>query len=59
MSKQLYDIMRCADGVTRACKLVDGVLIDPSLPKKSELSEKKDAEKKNQTKNQYPRPTTK
>ena len=44
MSKQLYDIMRCADGVTRACKLVDGVLIDPSLEvvekEKKEVKEK-------------------
>jgi len=44
VSKQLYDIMRCADGVTRACKLVDGVLIDPSLEvvekEKKEVKEK-------------------
>jgi hypothetical protein len=36
--------MRCADGVTRACKLVDGVLIDPSLEvvekEKKEVKEK-------------------
>jgi len=44
VSKQLYDIMKCADGVTRACKLVDGVLIDPSLEvvekEKKEVKEK-------------------
>ena len=44
MSKQLYDIMRCADGVTRACKLIDGVLIDPSIEvvekEKKEVKEK-------------------
>jgi hypothetical protein len=32
MSEVQYDIMRCYDGVTRACKLIDGQLIDPSLP---------------------------
>jgi len=32
MTKPVYDIMKCHDGVTRACKLVDGVLVDPSLP---------------------------
>jgi hypothetical protein len=36
--------MKCADGVTRACKLVDGVLIDPSLEvvekEKKEVKEK-------------------
>jgi len=31
MTKPVYDIMKCYDGVTRACKLVDGVLVDPSL----------------------------
>ena len=46
MSKQLYDIMRCADGVTRACKLVDGVLIDPSL----EVVEKEKKEEKEKPK---------
>ncbi|SVD06447.1 uncharacterized protein METZ01_LOCUS359301, partial [marine metagenome] len=38
MSKPIYDIMKCHDGATRACKLIDGVLIDPSLPKESDLS---------------------
>ena len=46
MTKPIYDIMKCHDGATRACLLVDGVLIDPSLPKESELTDKKGAEKK-------------
>ena len=46
MSKQVYDIMKCADGVTRACKLVDGVLIDPSL----EVVEKEKKEEKEKPK---------
>jgi len=46
VSKQLYDIMRCADGATRACKLVDGVLIDPSL----EVVEKEKKEEKEKPK---------
>lgn len=36
MSKPVYDLMRCADGTTRACLLVDGVLIDPSIEKVEE-----------------------
>jgi hypothetical protein len=51
MTKPIYDIMRCHDGVTRAVPLVNGVKIDPSLSKKSELSEKKDVEKKVRPKN--------
>ena len=50
MTKPVYDIMKCVDGVTRACKLVDGVLIDPSLPKNGDVSEKIDAEKKSRPK---------
>ena len=46
MTKPIYDIMKCHDGATRAVPVIDGVLIDPTLPKESELSEKKDAEKK-------------
>ena len=42
MSKPVYDIMKCADGATRACKLVNGVLIDPSL----EVVEKEKKEEK-------------
>ena len=58
MTKPIYDIMKCHDGATRAVPLVNGVLVDPTLPKESELSDKKGDEKKNQTKNQYPRSTT-
>ena len=51
MTKPIYDIMKCHDGATRAVTLVNGVLIDPSLPKDGELSEKKGAEKKIKPKN--------
>ena len=50
MTKPVYDIMKCVDGVTRACKLVDGVLIDPSLSKNGDVSDKTDAEKKSRPK---------
>ncbi|SVB34075.1 uncharacterized protein METZ01_LOCUS186929, partial [marine metagenome] len=44
VTKPVYDIMKCADGTTRACLLVDGVLIDPSLEvvekEKKEVKEK-------------------
>ena len=46
MTKPVYDLMKCHDGATRAVPVIDGVLVDPTLPKESELSEKKDAEKK-------------
>ena len=51
MTKPVYDLMKCHDGTVRACKLIDGVLIDPSLPKDGELLEKKDVEKKIRPKN--------
>jgi hypothetical protein len=44
MTKQLYDIMKCEDGVARACKLVNGVLIDPSIEIMAE-KEKEEKEK--------------
>ena len=50
LGKPIYDIMRCHDGVTRAVPLVNGVKVDPSLPKKGDVSEKKDAQKKSQPK---------
>ena len=50
MTKPIYDIMKCHDGTVRAVELINGVLIDPSLPKKSELSEKKGGEKKTKLK---------
>ena len=46
MTKPIYDIMKCHDGATRAVPLINGVLVDPTLPKKSDLSEKKGSEKK-------------
>jgi len=51
MTKPVYDIMKCHDGTTQAVKLVGGVMVDPTLPKESDLSEKKDAEKKIKPKN--------
>ena len=45
MTKPIYDIMRCYDGVTRAVKLVNGIKVDPSLSKESEVNEKKPKKK--------------
>jgi len=42
--------MVCADGATRAVPVVHGFKIDPSLPKNSDDSEKKDVEKKSRPK---------
>jgi len=50
MSKQIYELMVCADGATRAVPVVHGFKIDPSLPKNSDDSEKKDVEKKSRPK---------
>ena len=50
MTKPVYDIMKCYDGATRAVPVIDGVLIDPSLPKNGDVSEKKDVEKKSRPK---------
>ena len=50
LGKPIYDIMKCHDGATRAVPVINGVMIDPSLPKESELSNKKDAQKKSQPK---------
>ena len=45
--KQIYDIMTCDDGVTRAVPVVDGVMVDPSLKEKAKRElEQKNAEKK-------------
>ena len=46
LGKPIYDILRCHDGATRAVVVINGVKIDPSLPKDGKLSEKKDDEKK-------------
>ena len=45
IGKPIYDIMKCHDGATRAVPLVNGVLIDPSLPKKGEVDEKQPKKK--------------
>ena len=45
LGKPIYDIMRCYDGTIRAVKLINGVLIDPSLPKENEVDEKKPKKK--------------
>ena len=50
LGKPLYDLMKCYDGATRAVPIINGVKIDPSLPKESELSEKKGDEKKTKPK---------
>jgi len=50
MTKPVYDIMKCHDGTVRAVKIIDGVMVDPSLPKECELSEKKGGEKKTKPK---------
>jgi len=50
MSKQLYDIMKCADGATRACKLVDGALVDPSLEIVAEQEKEEEAKEKSRPK---------
>ena len=50
LGKPLYDIMKCYDGATRAVPIINGVMVDPTLPKDGDVSEKKDAEKKSQPK---------
>ena len=50
MTKPVYDIMKCYDGTVRAVPLVNGVKIDPSLPKEGDLSDKQDVEKKSRPK---------
>ena len=50
LGKPLYDLMKCYDGATRAVPIINGVMVDPTLPKESDLSEKKDAQKKSQPK---------
>ena len=47
--KKLYDIMLCADGVTRSCEVVNGQVIDPSFKStfKKPKEEKKEKPKVN------------
>ena len=48
MTKPIYDLMYCADGATRAVKVINGVKVDPTLEdvKKREALDKKVDEKK-------------
>ena len=50
LGKPLYDIMKCYDGATRAVPIINGVMVDPTLPKDGDVSEKEDAEKKSRPK---------
>ena len=52
MSKQIYDIMICADGSTRAVEVINGVMTDPTIidVKKQEALDKKELEKKSRPK---------
>ena len=50
LGKPLYDIMKCYDGATRAVPIINGVMVDPTLPKKGDVSEKEDVEKKSRPK---------
>jgi hypothetical protein len=50
LGKPIYDIMKCNDGATRAVPVINGVMIDPTLPKNGDLSEKQDLEKKSRPK---------
>ena len=50
MTKPVYDIMRCADGTTRAVPVIDGVKVDPTLAavekEKAEIAKKDEKPKK-------------
>ena len=52
MSKQIYDIMICADGSTRAVEVINGVMTDPTIidVKKQAALDKKELEKKSRPK---------
>jgi len=47
--KKLYDLTLCADGVTRACEVVNGQIVDPSFKStfKKPKEEKKEKPKVN------------
>ena len=49
MKKVQYDIMRCEDGVTRAVRIVDGSMVDPSIKIREE--QQKEEKKKEKPKN--------
>ena len=40
LGKPIYDIMKCHDGATRAVPVINGVKIDPTLPKEGEVDVK-------------------
>ena len=44
--KPLYDLMKCYDGATRAVPIINGVKVDPTLPKKDEIEKKEKSKKK-------------
>ena len=46
LGKPLYDIMKCYDGATRAVPVINGVKVDPSLPKKGEIEKEEKSKKK-------------
>ena len=46
MAKQVYDLMVCADGATRAVPVINGVKIDPSLKAVEKAQKEKDKEEK-------------
>ena len=52
MSKQIYDIMICADGSTRAVEVINGVMVDPTLEviEKQAALDKKELQKKSRPK---------
>ena len=46
LGKPLYDIMKCYDGATRAVPVINGVKVDPTLPKKDEIEKEEKSKKK-------------
>ena len=52
MSKQIYDIMICADGSTRAVEVINGVMVDTTLEviEKQAALDKKELQKKSRPK---------
>ena len=45
MTKPVYDIMKCHDGATRAVPVINGVMIDPTLPKDNKITEEQPKKK--------------
>ena len=46
MSKELYEIMLCSDGVTRAVTSINGEKIDPSIGIETSVEEVEDVKPK-------------